>query len=204
MNTKEKIIRKFNLTNHQVLKIDKYLSEIYSYNSHTNIVGKSTMADPWNRHVLDSIQLTDFIKNKNSSILDLGTGAGIPGMILAINNFKNVSLIDSNLKKILFIKMVSSKLNIRVKVYHQRIESLINKKFDYLVSRAVTNLNKLFYYSQAFLNKNSILIFLKGKSIKDEIQIANKQWEFTHSLYQSNSNRCGKIIIVKNLNRIYE
>ena len=202
MYTKQKIIEKFNLSIHQSSKIDQYLDEIYNYNNHTNIVGKSTLVDPWIRHVLDSIQITNFIKNKKSSILDLGTGAGIPGIILSINNFKNVSLIDSNLKKITFIKLVCLKLNIKTKIYHQRIETLINKKFDYLISRAVTNLSQLFYYSQKLLNKNTILIFLKGKNVKEEIKEANMKWKFKHELCQSISNKRGNIVIIKNLRKI--
>ena len=128
---KEEIIEKFGLTEQQSNKIDQYIYEINEYNNHTNIVGKSTLLDPWKSHVLDSVQIGRFIQNKQSSILDMGTGAGIPGLILAICDFTNVSLVDSNLKKIKFIKSVCSKLNIEVKIYHQRIESLINinKKF---------------------------------------------------------------------------
>ena len=113
MYTKQKIIEKFKLSIHQSSKIDQYLDEIHIFNNHTNIVGKSTLVNPWNRHVLDSIQITNFINNKKSSILDLGTGAGMPGIILSINNFTNVSLIDSNLKKIYFVKFVCLKLNIK-------------------------------------------------------------------------------------------
>ena len=80
----------------------------------------------------------------------MGTGAGIPGIILAINNFKNVNLIDSNMKKIKFIESVCSKLNINAKIYHKRIELLFNKKFDYLVSRALANLNKYFFIHKIF------------------------------------------------------
>ena len=202
MYTKQKIIEKFKLSIHQSSKIDQYLDEIHIFNNHTNIVGKSTLINPWNRHVLDSIQITNFINNKKSSILDLGTGAGIPGIILSINNFTNVSLIDSNLKKIYFVKFICLKLNIKTKIYHQRIESLINKKFDYLISRAVASLSQLFYYSQKLLNKNTILIFLKGKNVKEEIKEANMKWKFKHELYQSISSKNGNIVIIKNLRKI--
>ena len=204
LNTKNKIFKTFNFTKQQSLKTEQYLKEIYAYNAHTNIVGRSTLVDPWNIHILDSIQIKKFIKNKKSSILDLGTGAGIPGMILAINNFTNVSLIDSNFKKIVFVNKVSIKLNIKVRIYHQRIESLLNKKFDYLVSRALTNLNKLFFLSQKFLKKDSILVLLKGKKIKEEISVAKKKWDFTYEIHQSKSDKTGKIIVIKNLKNLYE
>lgn len=202
MFSKKNISERFNLSQEKVDKLDKYIQEITNYNTHTNIVGKSTLIDPWKSHVLDSIQMGNFISNKKSSILDMGTGAGIPGIILAISQFTNVSLIDSNLKKIKFVKFVCLKLNINIKIYHQRIESLINQKFDYLVSRALTNLNKLFFYSQKLLNKHTILIFLKGKHTNDEINEAKRFWKFRYKLYQSISDERGNVVIIKDLMKI--
>ena len=190
------------LSYEQVNKIDQYIQEITTYNTHTNIVGKSTLVNPWKSHVLDSVQMGNFISNKKSSILDMGTGAGIPGIILAINKFTNVSLIDSNTKKIKFVNSVCSKLDINIKIYHQRIESLINKKFDYLISRALANLNKLFFYSQKLLNKHTILIFLKGKHTDDEINEAKRFWKFRYKLYQSISDERGNVVIIKGLMKI--
>ncbi len=190
------------LSYEQVDKIDQYIQEIITYNTHTNIVGKSTLINPWKSHVLDSVQMGNFISNKKSSILDMGTGAGIPGIILAINKFTNVSLIDSNTKKIKFVNSVCSKLDINIKIYHQRIESLINKKFDYLISRALANLNKLFFYSQKLLNKHTILIFLKGKHTDDEINEAKRFWKFRYKLYQSISDERGNVVIIKDLMKI--
>ena len=89
MTSKEKIIDKFGLTPEQFYKIDRYIYEIKEYNKHTNIVGKSTLVNPWKNHVSDSIQICNLINNKQSSILDMGTGAGIPGLILAVNNYHN-------------------------------------------------------------------------------------------------------------------
>ena len=88
--SKEKIIEQFGLSKLQINKIDQYICKIKDYNYHTNIVGNSTLVDPWKSHVLDSIQIIKFINKKKDSILDLGTGAGLPGLILAINNFTNV------------------------------------------------------------------------------------------------------------------
>jgi 16S rRNA (guanine527-N7)-methyltransferase len=200
--SKEKIIDKFSLTPEQSYKIDQYIYEIKEFNKHTNIVGKSTLVDPWNSHVSDSIQICNHIDNKQSTILDMGTGAGIPGLILAVNNFTEVSLIDSNLKKIRFVKNVSSKLNIKVNIYHNRIESLGNIKFDYLVSRALASLSELFFYSQKLLDNKTILIFLKGKQVKDEINEASKHWKFHHELYKSISDKRGNIVVIRGLNKI--
>ena len=202
MLSKKKIIEKFKLTSGQINKIDRYIYEINEYNRHTNIVGKSTLINPWNSHISDSIQISNFINDKHSSILDMGTGAGIPGLILAAINYTDVSLVDSNLKKIRFINNVCLKLNVKVNTYHQRIESITNKKFDYLTSRALSNLNKLFFYSQNLSNNNTVLIFLKGKHVKDEINEASKYWKFHHELHESISDKRGNIVIVRGLNKI--
>ena len=78
---------------------------LIAYNTHTNIVGKSTLLNPWKNHVLDSLQILPFIKDKNSSILDMGTGAGMPGVLLSIVNCVDVTLVDSNGKKVNFLKL---------------------------------------------------------------------------------------------------
>ena len=129
----------------------------------------------------------------------MGTGAGFPGLILAMMGFKNVSLIDSNSKKINFIREVSKKLDIKANIYLKRIENLNNKKFDFLVSRALANLTKLLTYSHKFISKDSVLIFLKGKAVNEEIKHAQKKWRFDYSLKKSQSDERGKILIIKNL-----
>ncbi len=202
MHSKKKIIELFNLTKSQTQKIDNYLKEIQIYNSHTNIVGRSTMDNAWNRHVLDSLQLSKYIKNTNSSVIDLGTGAGIPGLMLSIINYKNVTLIDSSSKKINFINKTIPKLNIKAKTYLQRIESLKNKKYDFLISRALSNLSNLFIYSQIFIKKNTVLVFLKGKNVKDEINNAQKIWSFDCKKHVSLSNKDGRVLVISNLKKI--
>jgi 16S rRNA (guanine527-N7)-methyltransferase len=171
-------------------------------NNSINIVGKSTLIDPWKSHILDSLQISSFIPKKNCSILDLGTGPGIPGLVLAMYDFTNVSLVDSNLKKISFVKTVCSKLNIKAKIYRKRIEMLTHIKSDFLISRALANLNKLFFYSQNFLTEKTVLIFLKGKTVKKEIADAQKIWKFQYKLKQSLSDKRGRIVVVRCLKKI--
>lgn len=199
MTYNKKNFDNYNLEAKQFIKIQKYINEIIIFNKHTNIVGRSTLVDPWNDHVLDSIQICNFIKNKKKTILDMGTGAGMPGLILAINNYQKVSVIDSNYKKIKFINYVCNKLNINVKIYHQRVETLLNMKFDYIISRAMCNLNKLCLYSYRLINKKTVLIFLKGKNVNKELQEALKNWSFYYDIYQSFSDKRGKIIVIKDL-----
>jgi 16S rRNA (guanine527-N7)-methyltransferase len=74
---REDVIKRFLIKKNQEILIEKYLELLADYNTHTNLVGKSTLFEPWNSHVLDSLQILPFIKNKNNSVLDMGTGAGL-------------------------------------------------------------------------------------------------------------------------------
>ena len=177
----------------------KFLKELAIQNRHTNLVGKSTLTNPFRSHILDCIQVSPFIKNKNSTILDMGTGPGLPGLVLAIIGYKNVNLVDSNRKKINFVKHISQKLDISVKIFLSRIEKLNNLKFDFLISRALANLNKLFIYSHKLTNQDTVLIFLKGKKVNNEIHEAKKTWSFNSEIYPSQSDERGSVLIIKNL-----
>jgi len=129
----------------------------------------------------------------------MGTGPGLPGLVLAIIGYKNVNLVDSNQKKISFVKHISKKLDISVKIFLSRVEKLNNSKFDFLISRALANLNKLFIYSHNVTDKNTVLIFLKGQKVKNEIQEAKKIWSFNSEIYPSQSDERGSVLIIKKL-----
>ena len=202
MNNQKKIPDLISLNKHQEKKFLKFINELSLYNKHTNLVGKSTLINPWKSHILDSIQIAPLINHKNQSILDMGTGAGFPGLMLAIAGFNKVTLVDSNGKKIKFLKHISKKLDIKVNIFSSRIEEMKTKNYDFLVSRALANLSKLFTYSHKFLSNNTVMIFLKGESVYDEIKEAKKYWSFNTKIYQSHSDTRGKVLFINNLNFI--
>ena len=198
---KEEILTKFSIHSRQEKNLQKYIDSIIKYNLHTNLVGKSTLADPWSKHILDSLQLISFIKNKSHSILDMGTGAGLPGVVLSIVGYKNISLVDSNGKKIKFLKRIKDDLGLDLNIIIGRLEKIHNLKFDIITSRALAKLNILFGYSQNFMKKNTVLIFLKGKTAKQEIEQAKKEWEFFCKIYKSKSDEGGRVLVIKNLRK---
>ena len=198
---KEEILTKYPVISRQKKNIQKYIDSIIQHNIHTNLVGKSTLVDPWSKHILDSLQLVSFIKNKNHSILDMGTGAGLPGVVLSIAGYKNVSLVDSNGKKIKFLKTIKDNLGLNLNIISGRLEKLHNLRFDIITSRALAKLNTLFGYSQNFMKKKSVLIFLKGKTVNTEIFEAKKNWKFKFQKYQSVSDSRGVILVVERLSK---
>ena len=198
---KEEILTKYPALLRQEKNIQKYIDSIIQYNIHTNLVGKSTLADPWSKHILDCLQLVPFIKNKNYSILDMGTGAGLPGVILSLAGYKNVSLVDSNGKKIKFLKTIKEDLGLNLNIILGRLEKLHNLRFDIITSRALAKLDILFGYSQNFIKKNTVLIFLKGKTVNKEILEAKKNWKFNFQKYRSVSDSRGVILVIERLSK---
>lgn len=191
-----------NLKNNK--NIIQYSNILLSWQKKINLISNKTIPDIWERHIKDSLQLQSFITKNNSNIIDLGTGAGFPGLILALcDDSKNhYTLIDSNTKKTTFLNFVKSKLNLsNVTVLNSRIEDLFYKiEADYLLSRALTNLEQLIEYSKAFLSSKGCSIFLKGKTLKQEINnIKNKNLLslFSFEIFKNKINTEGNVVILK-------
>lgn len=194
----QKDLQKFNLSNLQSSKIFKLINLLKDQNSKTNLVGKSTLINPLISHILDSIQISRFINNKHAKIVDLGTGAGFPGIVLSIYGYLNLSLIDCNSKKINFLNNVAKELNLPLDIINSRIENLTNLKFDYIISRALGKLDKLLLYSSMLSHKKTKLVFLKGLKLKQEIQEAEKNWKIIYSINKSLSDPRGRVICINN------
>ena len=200
--TKEEIIKQLKINSRQEKLLDTYIFNLKKYNKHTNLVGSSTLKDPWKRHILDCLQILPKLNNYNCSILDMGTGAGLPGLLLNIMGCQNVTLVDSNNKKINFLEKIKKEMSLNAKIILDRVENLENQKYDVITSRALANLNKLFTYSHNFLKKNTVLIFLKGKTVNDEILDATKIWKFECHKHVSLSDKGGNLLVIKNLKKL--
>ena len=196
------VIKKYNLSRKQVDLIDSYIVKLTISNQIHNLVGPSTIDVAWDRHVNDSLQLSEFILKKNASIIDLGTGAGLPGVILHIFGHSNILLIDSKMKKINFIKEFAHEQNLEIKTICARVEKIKNQKFDFIVCRAFAPLPKLLDYSRFFNKKNTSLLFLKGRSVKKEIHDAKKSFNFEYNLYPSQSEGDGYVLKINKFKKL--
>ena len=198
MNKKD-IVSCFNLNKKQVEKIDFFIASIINYNKHTNLVGKSTIENIWDRHVLDYLQLTKHINKKTLKILDLGTGAGLPGLLFSIVGYQNVTMIESIKKKTDFINIIIKELSLSAQVENKRIEKLKKTKQDIIVSRALAPLSKLLTYARMHSNKNTTSLFLKGRNVNNEIEKAMKHFVFDYVKIASVSVGDGCVLQIKNV-----
>ena len=198
---KIEIIRQFNLSKEETAKIDFYTNKLKSFNEHTNLVSRSTIQNIWERHILDCLQISKYISNKNSNILDLGTGAGLPGILLSIYGYTNVTMIDSVGKKTKFVEDVIKSLSLNCKVINKRIEEASLSKQDIITCRALAPLNKLLSYALMHSNKKTTLLILKGRNVNNEIKMAKNDFIFNYNTFKSLSSLDGFVLKIQNIKK---
>ena len=177
------------------LKIFK--NELLKANTRHNFISKNTETVIWHRHILDSAQLVKFIDFSKGSLSDLGSGAGFPGLILALfNKNKNfhVKLYEKSPVKRAFLRAISGKLSIKIKIFGNIYNETIDT--DYIVSRAFKKLESIIQVSREIAKKSHKLIILKGQNAQEDLKKAFNKEKYDYKLENSITNEKSKIIIV--------
>ena len=174
-----------------------FINELLKANKKHNFISKSTENVIWQRHILDSAQLVKFIDFSKGSLSDLGTGAGFPGLILALFN-KNkdfhVKLYEKSPVKRAFLKSISDRLSLKIEVCGNVYEQSIDT--DYIVSRAFKKLGAIIQVSREIAKKSHKLIILKGHNAQEDLKKAFNKDKYDYKLENSITNEDSKIIIV--------
>ncbi len=197
-------IEKYNVSRETFELLKAYKASLVEWQKKFNLVSNSSLEDCWNRHFVDSAQLFKFIPKDAKTLLDFGSGAGFPAMVLAImakekTPYLKISLVESIAKKTLYLNEVKKICGLDVEILNQRIESLPYKKVDVITSRAMASLKELLKYTQAFCSEKTVCIFPKGKKYAEEIEEARKDWNFDCQIFDSETSDEGKILVIKNL-----
>ncbi len=185
----EFFIKKFNVSRETIEKLNKYKDFLVSSNKLLNLIGKTTENYIFSRHFIDSAQIYDLIEDK-SEIIDLGSGAGFPGVILKIlidyNKIDgNITLIEKSPKKCKFLQDLSDKLDLNIKIVNLKIENFKLNKISTIVSRAFKN--TVDTIDILFKNNDKIesIILLKGKTYQQELDDAKKKYTFDVEKFRS-------------------
>ena len=183
--------------------LSEYVKLIISKQKSLNLIGKSTLSDIWSRHILDSAQVLKYIKHKKETgkIIDVGSGAGFPGIVLAIMGLKNLLLCEKSKKKAIFLSTVIEKLKLKTNVFNGKIETYKDKKVDVILSRAYAPLIKIFGSVYHLVSDESTLILHKGKKYKLELDEACKKFNFVLNCYKSITNEEGRILEIRKLKK---
>ena len=178
-------------------KFARYAALLTKWQKAINLVGADTMENMLERHFLDSAQIFPFLPDKNIRLADMGSGAGFPGMVLAILDIFDVHLIESDLRKATFLREVSRETNTPVTIHDDRVEDVSIENLNVVTARALAPLKDLL--RMAHYLKSPRCIFLKGEKTEEEIEKAKKEWNFDLSMHTSITDFRSKVLIINNL-----
>jgi len=182
-------------------RLAAYVELLLKWNAKINLVGPKTLDDPWTRHILDSLQLKPFLPAARCRLVDLGSGAGLPGLILAILGVGDVHLIESDARKCAFLREAARVTETLVTIHNLRIEAAPAIPADVVTARALAPLAELLPLAARFLGPGGRAVLLKGARWAEELTIAQKSWHMVVSDHPSVTDPAARILILESLSR---
>jgi 16S rRNA (guanine527-N7)-methyltransferase len=197
----EDAVRLLGVSRETAAQLGRYLELLATWNRTINLVAASTLADPWRRHVLDSGQLLRFVPPGARRLVDLGSGAGLPGLILAILGVPEVHLIEGDRRKAAFLRDAVGRLRLPVQVHAARIEAVAGFPADIVTARALAPLPRLLELAAPFIGVGTRCLFLEGRGAEAELTEAGERWTMRAELAPSFSAPDGRILILDGVQR---
>jgi len=200
------LLDRFNVSRESLGRLEAYVSLLLIWQQKINLIGPSTAGQVWERHVGDALQLLPLMAPGVRSIADLGSGAGIPGLVIAIVSGIQAELYESNGKKAAFLREAIRHTGATATVHQRRIETLRNDpaqpRADLVLARALAPLPQLLDYAEPFLAAGATGLFHKGQGIGAELTAASEHWKLLYTMHPSVIDSHGVILEVKEALRV--
>jgi len=189
-------------------RLERYADLLIRWTKAVNLVSRDSLHDLWRRHMFDSAQLLPLLpqvaEERRRVILDLGSGAGFPGMVLSVLGAGDVHLVESDQRKVLFLREVAREVGSDAHIHGVRVDQLPRFSVDAVTARAFAPLNKLLDEASAFLDPAEATnghapargLFLKGKRVDEELTAALKAWQMEVKKFPSRSDPSGTILLI--------
>jgi 16S rRNA (guanine527-N7)-methyltransferase len=181
-----KVLRAFDVSRESEQNLRLFVDLLREWQGRMNLVSKASMAEVWTRHVADSLQLLRLMPQSPQVIADLGSGAGFPGLVLALAGPHSVHLYESIGKKAGFLRAAVQATGATAEVHQTRIEDIANPpKVNFVTARALAPLERLLDLALPFLKKGATGLFMKGQDVDEELTQATKSWRITYQRHPS-------------------
>ena len=183
-------------------KLEQYVERLTEESERQNLVSKLTLPDVWQRHVADAAQLLAFAPS-NGSWLDIGSGAGLPGLIIAIISGNPMVLIEPRRLRAEFLRKTADALDLGpgVEVVQSKVEQVRHAAADIITARAVASVDRIFAMAEHLSHRGTIWILPKGRSAKSELDAARQTWQGDFRLEASRTDPEAKILIATGVRR---
>jgi len=199
------LVERYSVSRESQTRIETYVDLLVKWQERINLIGPSTVDDIWSRHVGDALQLIPLLPPGTAPIADLGSGAGIPGLILALSTGRLVRLYESNGKKAAFLREAIRRTAAPAEVHHMRIETIdgaVSPAADVVTARAFAPLPRLFSLAEPFFLHGAIGLFHKGQDVDAELTEATKYWKLQFVKHPSVVDSKGVILEVTEAQRV--
>ena len=184
-------------------KLKRYDELLHQWQAKINLVGPKTLSDSQSRHFEDSLQILDYIPDNAKTGVDLGSGAGFPGLVIAMAKPDlRMTLVESDQKKCSFLKTVSRETQTPAAIQNERIEKTdLDSVPDFITARALASLDKLFAYCEKWITANPdlVLVFPKGQNYQSEIDAIEKDWRYDLETHPSRTDEEGVILVFRHV-----
>lgn len=190
MNFDEEVLN-YHVSRETLQKLKDFMQILLEWNQKINLVSKNAEKELELRHVLDSLQLINYIRDDAKLLVDVGSGSGFPGIVLAIacqEKFPamKIILIESITKKTVYLKDVCQRLNLQnAEVVNNRVENVVFKNVDYITARAVASVDKILACTIGLCSKNTEYVLPKGHTGMAELEDAEKKWKMTIDIFEN-------------------
>lgn len=196
-----------NVSRETLERLEKYAELLLKWNPAINLVSKSTLKDLWSRHMLDSAQIFSLAPKTATRWVDLGSGGGFPGLVVAAMAKESrpdlcVTLVESDQRKAAFLRTVSRELALDTQILSQRIEDLTEISADVVSARALAGLPRLLSWSETLLRPGGVCLFPKGATVEKEIQEALASWSFVAEKFPSRTDSNATILRIGEFRRV--
>ncbi len=183
-------------------RLSTFVDLLRQWQHRINLVSAGTLRDVWRRHIQDSAQLLAMLPRLDARLYDIGSGAGFPGLVLAILGASRVHLVESDQRKAAFLREAARITASPVTLHVCRAESLAPHDGEVVTARACAPLADLLDLSRRFLGPSGICLFLKGRGVEAELTAANKTWKMRVARFPSQTDPTGVILRLEDLNHV--
>lgn len=195
----------FDVSRETSSKLQTYADLLVKWQKAKNLVSNSTLEDLWRRHFLDSVQLVPQLEavfgKKKLTMLDIGSGAGFPGLVLGVMGIGTAHMIEANGRKCIFMGQVSRETGADAQIHNVRIEDIESFPVDIITSRACARVNQLIDWASPFFSSSPEMWLLKGESAEEELTEAQACWSMTVSRFDSLSDPGGVILRLRDIKK---
>jgi 16S rRNA (guanine527-N7)-methyltransferase len=193
--------RSFNVPRETMARLDAYGDLLRAESQSQNLVSKASLDHLWLRHFADSAQLLAFAPSPTASWIDLGSGAGLPGLVVAALHGGPVTLVEERRLRVEFLHRAAETLGVRVEILASRAERLPARPFDVISARAFAPLPRLLDLGTAFSTTNSVWILPKGRNAATELEALDASWQGDFRLEPSATEPEASIIVAQGVRR---